>query len=224
MPMVQKMVRRISGQQPMFAVQPDETVVHGAAIHAAIMQMNAGGAASAPAERVFVSEEEGHPDDDRNALESLFDAPVREMTQSLSMRNVNSHTLGVVARDIVSGTLVNSKLVPKNTTLPAKRTKVFGTEKENQEMVRIRVVEGEAWEATACAPVGECIISPLPEGLPKGSPIEITFAYYQDGRLHVTASDMTSGTQAEAHIERSGGLPDAELQTLSEEMSGIVVE
>jgi molecular chaperone DnaK len=222
MPMVQKMVRRISGQQPMFAVQPDEIVTHGAAIHAAIMQMHDGAARKGPKERLFVSA--GEAEEETNVLASLFDDSVREMSQGLTVRNVNSHTLGVVARDIRNGSLVNSKLVPKNTTLPARMSKVFGTEKENQNMVRVRVIEGEASEATACTQVGECIIAPLPEGLPQGSPIEVTFAYYQDGRLHVTASDLTSGTLAEAHIERSGELADRQIEAMSEELSGLVLE
>jgi molecular chaperone DnaK len=121
--------------------------------------------------------------------------------------SVNAHSLGVEARS--GDERVNSKLVLKNTQLPAAADRVFYTSHPNQAKVRVRILQGEANQSAACIPVGECWIEDLPLDLPKGSPIRVRCGVAANGLIEVTAVDLASGSTAKAVIHRTGGLePD----------------
>ena len=106
---------------------------------------------------------------------------------------------------------VNDKLIPKNTQLPAAASRVYYTVADNQPRVRVRVLQGEAHQAEACIPVGECWIDGLPPNLPKGSPVQVRCGVAANGRIEVMALDMTSGQMARAEIHRPSGLTDEEI-------------
>ena len=127
---------------------------------------------------------------------------------SIHTTSVNAHTLGVVA-ETQSGRLLVSPLISRNTLLPARETKCYATVTDSQERVMVRIVEGEASAAEDCLLVGTCIIKSLPPGLPKGSPIVVTFNYDADGRLHVHAVHLASGSWAETFIRRGDGVDGA---------------
>jgi molecular chaperone DnaK (HSP70) len=120
--------------------------------------------------------------------------------------NVNAHSLGVVVRSPHSGSEYVSVLISRNTPLPACRKKLYGTMVFDQRMVQVRVLEGESEDPSACITIGECIVAPLPPGLPRGSPISVTFSYDNSGRLHIRAKDETSGLTAQSTIVRAGTL------------------
>ncbi|MHB8902590.1 MAG: Hsp70 family protein, partial [Thermoguttaceae bacterium] len=75
----------------------------------------------------------------------------------------------------------------------------------NQKTVAIPVVEGESERPEFCAALGKCVVRNLPEGLPKGTPVEVTYRYALNGRLSVTARMPTTGQVAEVEIERERG-------------------
>jgi molecular chaperone DnaK len=77
--------------------------------------------------------------------------------------------------------------------------------------VRVRILQGQANQADACIPVGECWIEGLPPNLPRNSPVRVECGVGSNGRIEVTATDMTSGRAATAVIHRPGGLTDDEL-------------
>jgi len=130
---------------------------------------------------------------------------------SIHTTNVNAHTLGIVA-ETQSGRLLVSPLISRNTLLPARETKCYATTIDNQERVTVRIVEGEASTAEDCLLVGTCVIRSLPPGLPKGSPIVVTFNYDADGRLHVHAVHLPSGSWAETFIRRGEGVDGARVR------------
>ncbi|MCU0704474.1 MAG: Hsp70 family protein [Fimbriiglobus sp.] len=123
--------------------------------------------------------------------------------------SVNAHSLGVEIRK--AGVKMNDKLVVKNTQLPAAVSRVYYTAQEEQSKVRVRLLQGEAQQAEACIPVGECWIEGLPANLPKGSPVQVRCEVRANGRIEVMALDMTSGRMAKAEIHRSGGLEEADI-------------
>jgi len=123
--------------------------------------------------------------------------------------SVNAHSLGVEVRQ--GAERMNHKLVPKNTQLPAATEQVYYTVMDNQARVRVRILQGEAQQAAACIPVGECWIDGLPGNLPKGSPVRVKCGVAANGRIEVTATDLTSGRAATAAIHRPGGLTEDEL-------------
>ena len=114
-------------------------------------------------------------------------------------------------------------MIPHNTALPANATKCFGTIVEGQKRVTVEVVEGESEDACHCLPVGACVITELPPGLPKKSPIEVTFQYDRSGRLHVEAIHVISGVWAKSVIQRSGGIDPEKIHLTGEMLRRLTV-
>ncbi len=102
-----------------------------------------------------------------------------------TVTDINSHSLGLLAIDTTTNRKLNQILIPKNTPLPKSVAKRFKTFKANQKNVRITILEGESEQPEACTQVGECIIRDLPPGLPAGWPVEVRYAYAENGRLRV---------------------------------------
>jgi molecular chaperone DnaK len=96
--------------------------------------------------------------------------------------------------------------------------------RDGQERVRVRILQGEAHQAEACIPVGECWIEGLPGALPKGSRVRVKCGVASNGRIEVTATDETSGRAASASIHRPGGLSDDELARAAEWVRGLRVQ
>jgi molecular chaperone DnaK len=186
MPMTGQMLRDLSGRPPDDALAVSEVVARGAALHAGIKA--ARGAETA----------------------GLLDARARDLLGDVVEINVNSHSLGVEVRN-PDNALVNDILIPKNTQLPAASSRVYRTVAENQQKVRVKVLQGEAHQADACIAIGECWIDELPASLPKASPIQVRCGCGSDGLVEVMALEMTSGKMARAQIHRASGLSDAEI-------------
>ena len=124
----------------------------------------------------------------------------------VSVRNVNSHNLGVLGTDRKTGRPRNRVMIPRNTSLPAKHTAGFVTADANQSSVTVKVVEGGDASGNDATMIGKCIVRDLPAGLPAGTRIEVAFRYGQDGRLTVKARLPDTGKEATSVIERSSGM------------------
>jgi molecular chaperone DnaK len=183
MPATGRMLADLTGQEPDHSLAVSEVVARGAAVHAGL-----------------VAAKEANPGLASGGSDSTPD--VVEIS-------VNAHALGVEVRD--GAERINHKLVPKNTQLPASAEQVYFTVADNQSRVRVRILQGQAHQADACIPVGECWIEGLPPNLPKNSPVRVRCGVAANGRIEVTATDLTSGRAATAAIHRPGGLTDDEL-------------
>ena len=126
--------------------------------------------------------------------------PVRELVNTRIV-NVLSKSLGVVARD-ETGKDVVVTLLPRNGEVPMEHASDFGTDLANQAGVDIRVMAGErdSTEPLDCKDVGVATLN-LPPGLPARSPIRVKFAINRDGRLNVTATDLTGGGSIDVDFE-----------------------
>ncbi len=225
MPMIRKMLERISGKQPNMATAPEQIVAHGAAIHAAIEQMTHSAVTSVEGgARSLVQDELTGSADKAEAILDIFEPSVVEAASKVTLADVNSHSLGVIVRSARENRIANSIVIPSNTPLPTSRTKVFGTEAENQRMVRVLVVEGETRDPRGCTQLGECVIRDLPKGLPQGSPVEVTFRYDRNGRIHVQARETTTQIGAEASLQRDSGFDQITLDDLTNAISQLEVE
>ncbi|MCB0218931.1 MAG: Hsp70 family protein, partial [Chrysiogenetes bacterium] len=115
-------------------------------------------------------------------------------------------------------------IIPKNTTVPTKKAKVFTTVKDNQESVRVIVTQGEAKVSSDNVFLGEVVL-PLPPGTKRGIPeIEVTFALDTDGILHVQAKDKKTGKAQAVQIEAQSSLSDEEVSALSTEYAKMEFE
>lgn len=126
--------------------------------------------------------------------------------EGLSVRNVNSHDLGVLGIEPATGRKRGTVLIPRNTPLPASKTRRFQTLKANQASVSVKVVEGGDASGNGSTPIGRCVVRDLPPGLPAGAPVEVTFHYAQNGRLTVEARLPDAGREAELSLDRASGL------------------
>jgi molecular chaperone DnaK len=134
--------------------------------------------------------------------------------------NVNSHSLGVVGTDTKVGQKINVVLIPKNTPLPAHKTKRFKTAKPNQPSVKVRVVEGESRQPEYCIALGECVVGDLPPGLPADTPVEVEYRYAADGTLSVRARVPSARQSAFVEIHRDGHRQFEDLETWRRRLFG----
>ncbi len=188
---VRRMLQRIMGREPKHLINPDECVAHGAAIHAVMTQMRLRDAGQ-PVPRPLVREEH---------LERF-----RQMEERL----INSHTLGIIALDLESRQLV-VPIIPRGAHIPRKEIKTFRTSTDNQQQIRIMVMEGESDKPEACAQLGMCLVKGLPPDLSKGTPIEVCFECTQDGQLKVQARLPMIHQIVSSKIARTMGMTEEEI-------------
>lgn len=112
---------------------------------------------------------------------------------------------------------VATKLIEKNTTIPASRSQVFSTAADNQTSVEIKVVQGERPMASDNKNLGTFVldgIPPAPRGMPQ---VEVTFDIDANGILNVKAKDKTSGKEQSIRIEASSGLSPADIEKMQKD-------
>jgi molecular chaperone DnaK len=129
-----------------------------------------------------------------------------------SVTNINSHSLGILGADPKTGRKLNKILLPKNSPLPRTVTEVFTTFKSNQRSVVIKVLEGESDRPDACSKVGTCAIRNLPRDLPAGWPVQVSYTYEANGRLHVAAKLKGHNAGVTTDFVRENSMPDDDLE------------
>ncbi len=173
MPMVQRLVKELTGKEPHKGVNPDEVVAVGAAIQGAVLAGE---------------------------------------TKDILLLDVTPLSLGV---ETLGG--VMTVLIPRNTTIPVRKTEIFTTAEDNQTAVDIHVLQGERPMARDNISLGRFRlegIPPAPRGVPQ---IEVTFDIDADGILHVTARDRATGKEQKVTITATTNLTEEEIQRMVRE-------
>ncbi|MCX7950170.1 MAG: Hsp70 family protein, partial [Treponemataceae bacterium] len=112
---------------------------------------------------------------------------------------------------------VMTKLIPRNTTIPTRKSQIFSTAADGQTAVSIHVLQGEREMASQNRTLGRFDlvgIPPAPRGVPQ---IEVTFDIDANGIVHVSAKDLGTGKEQKIRIESSSGLSEAEIERMVKE-------
>jgi molecular chaperone DnaK len=109
---------------------------------------------------------------------------------------------------------VTTVLIPRNTTIPTKKSETFSTAEDNQTTVEIHVLQGERQMAMDNRTIGKFQLTGIPPA-PRGMPqVEVGFDIDANGILHVSAKDKATGKEQKIRIEASSGLSDTEIDRM----------
>ena len=112
---------------------------------------------------------------------------------------------------------VFTRLIPRNTTIPCRKSQIFSTAADGQTAVSIHVLQGEREMATQNRTLGRFDLVGLPPA-PRGIPqIEVTFDIDANGIVHVSAKDLGTGKEQKIRIEASSGLNESDIDKMVQE-------
>ncbi|MGB6690084.1 MAG: molecular chaperone DnaK [Terracidiphilus sp.] len=119
---------------------------------------------------------------------------------------------------------VATGMIPRNTTIPTKKTETFSTAADSQTEVEVHVLQGERPLAAQNRTLGKfklAGIPPAPRGMPQ---IEVTFDIDANGILNVTAKDTATGKDTRIQITSSSGLSKDEVEKMAKEADAHAAE
>jgi molecular chaperone DnaK len=119
---------------------------------------------------------------------------------------------------------VATSMIPRNTTIPTKKTETFSTAADNQSEVEVHIMQGERPMANQNRTLGKFKLSgimPAPRGVPQ---IEVTFDIDANGILNVSAKDNATGKDAKIQITSSSGLSKDEVERMAKDAEAHAAE
>ncbi|HVK83740.1 MAG TPA: molecular chaperone DnaK [Kofleriaceae bacterium] len=127
--------------------------------------------------------------------------------KDILLLDVTPLTLGI---ETLGG--VMTPMIPRNTTIPTRKSEVFSTAADNQSSVEVHVTQGERPMSKDNKTLGKFQLTGIPPA-PRSVPqIEVTFDIDANGILHVTAKDKATGAERNIRIEASSGLSEADIK------------
>ncbi len=137
---------------------------------------------------------------------------LRGEVKDLLLLDVTPLTLSIETQGSVS-----TPMIPRNTTIPTRKTEKFSTAADNQSSVEVHVLQGERTMADQNRTLGKFQLTgipPAPRGIPQ---IEVTFDVDANGILNVAAKDMATGKDQKITITSSSGLSKEDIERMAKE-------
>ena len=235
MPQVVERIKKEFSMEPKL-FEPDESVAKGAALYGWKLSINDELIKRVAAE-TGKSVEEIKEAPQEEGIEEIMEKAAQEVADEAGLtlaavksagtkvKNVCSKSFGVVVLDQNENEFVDN-LILKNTSVPVDITRRYGTHEANQENVNVRVMENEVSEETnpveMSTEIGNAILD-IPLNLPAHSPIDVTFRLNEEGRLDVTAIEVTENRQIDTAIETQSVLQGEELEEAKSKSQGLAV-
>ena len=136
----------------------------------------------------------------------LQERGITSVSRSLKVTDVNAHSLGIEGVNKDTLRTENVVLIPRNTSLPNEIHRTFVTRKDDQQSVKIQLLEGESTLPAQCIQLAKAAIRNLPPGLPKGTNIDVCYRFDTNGRLSVRANMSGGGKEVQIELDRVRGL------------------
>jgi molecular chaperone DnaK len=182
-PLVQQRLEKIFGRAPETAVNVDECVALGAALHAGLTMLRE------------------KPD--------AVPVGIAKGLMDIDLTDVCNHSYGTICAPIdkVIGRRViqNRIILNKNTPLPCETSQMFYTLREGQAEVEVTITQGEGDDVEFVNKIATYKFE-LPPGRPAGCPIKVTYSYDVNQRMHCKFEDIESGRvlEVDLHLDRDG--------------------
>jgi molecular chaperone DnaK len=182
MPMVRSMLKRLSGRTLNTSLSPDQSIAHGATYYAGMLLTN------------------------NSFAKSILNPTAAARLAQFKQKSTNARAFGILIRDHDTGMRIPHYILPAHTQLPTSVSQIYGTVKDNQRRVHLRIVESGTAADSAYVELGTCLIEPLPENLPQATEIEVTITYDEQARVHVGAKVLATGQETQTEIIRPENL------------------
>lgn len=127
--------------------------------------------------------------------------------QDILITDVSPYTLGIETLGYIEGfpiTDMYDVIIPRNTTIPVIKEKVYITVSDNQEKVEIKIYQGDNRKASSNNSLGKFMLTGIPEALAGEEQIKVKFAYDINGILQVEAIILSTGSQMGIKVETTG--------------------
>lgn len=204
LPVIQDRLEKVFGSPPTSAVNVDECVAMGAAIHAGLRLMDE------------------YPTKVGKGIASAL--------RDIGLQEVCSHCYGtlVMSRDkkLDRDVEINEVLIKKNTPIPCEVTKTFYTAAQGQVSVDARVTQHST--ASTDADIVNVVAFgslQLPPGRPAGQPVKVTYSYDADQRMHCMFEDVGTGKKLVLDIDtQAGSMSGTEVVLKAKELEGYSLE
>jgi molecular chaperone DnaK len=109
---------------------------------------------------------------------------------------------------------IYTRIIPRNTTIPTKRSQIFTTVVDNQSVVEIHILQGEREMARDNKSLGKFTLIGIPSA-PRGVPqVDVNFAIDANGIVQVSARDLATGLEQTVQVNPASGLSKDEIDTI----------
>ncbi len=203
MPVVQERLKEKFGFEPEIAVNVDECVSLGAAIHAGLTLMR----------------------DKPKKVSAGIAAGLKEVR----LRDVCNHSYGTICAPIDEETgqhvIRNSIILQKNTPLPCEETQTFYTMSDGQTELQVAITQGEDEDPDFVNKIATEIFE-LPANRPANQPIHVRYSYDVNQRMHCQFLDEESGRTLEVEfcVGENGKMAQAEIKQAAKELDSVKVQ